>query len=169
MFGFFSRKPKTTLPVHVGGQADADFDARTDDAYARGMKSVKQGEWGEAAAAKSLEGKGWTIRGRGVRPVAGDARCELDLIAETPEGTLVFVEVKTHKKRSPYATRLAGIDRRKKQNLLRACASWLMKNHWHASFRFDVVEVYGSRENGSPDAVDHLENVPLFPPKWRFW
>ncbi|MCQ2388685.1 MAG: YraN family protein [Kiritimatiellae bacterium] len=142
---------------------------RAGDAHARGMKSVAQGKWGEAAAARFLAEKGWAIRGRNARPVAGDARCELDLIAETPEGTLVFVEVKTHAERSAYASRLAGVDRRKKKNLLRACASWLMKNRWHGAFRFDVVEVYGVCEDGAPDAVDHLENVPLFPPKWRFW
>ena len=58
---------------------------------------------------------------------------------------------------------------RKKNVLLRACANWLMWKKWHGNFRFDVIEVFGRRTSPRPPEIDHFENVPLFPPKWRFW
>ena len=83
--------------------------------------------------------------------------------------SLAFVEVKTHKAHSPRASRLWRIDKRKKNVLLRACSSWIMHERWHGNFRFDVVQVYGEPEGAHPPEIDHIENVPLFPPKWRFW
>ena len=132
-----------------------------------GRRNREEGAWGESTAADFLVAKGWRIVARNARPCARDRRCEIDIIAEPGEpGKVVFVEVKTHA--GPTAAgRLAGVDARKKQNLLRACASWFMRNDWHGDFRFDVVEVYGAQ--GEVAAIDHIENVPLFPPKWRFW
>ena len=80
---------------------------------------------------------------------------------------VVFVEVKTHRWHSAFAGRLWAVGRRKKRNVLRACANWLIRRKWHGNFRFDVIEVYGE-EGGVPE-IDHIENVPLFPPHWRFW
>ena len=132
-----------------------------------GRRNREEGAWGESTAADFLVAKGWRIVARNARPCARDRRCEIDIIAEPGEpGKVVFVEVKTHAGPT-VAGRLAGVDARKKQNLLRACASWVMRNHWHGDFRFDVVEVYGAQ--GEVAAIDHIENVPLFPPKWRFW
>jgi len=133
----------------------------------RGFLNRELGTWGECAAAEFLSAKGWRIVGRNVRPCPRDRRCEIDIVAEPSEaGKVVFVEVKTHEEVST-AGRLAGVDARKKQNLLRACANWVMRNRWHGDFRFDVVEVYGVE--GEVPVIDHIENVPLFPPKWRFW
>ena len=132
-----------------------------------GRRNREEGAWGESTAADFLAAKGWRIVARNARPCARDRRCEIDIIAEPGEpGKVVFVEVKTHAGPT-VAGRLAGVDARKKQNLLRACASWVMRNRWHGDFRFDVVEVYGAQ--GEVAAIDHIENVPLFPPKWRFW
>jgi len=138
------------------------------DAQSRAENIRIRGEWGESVAAEHLKGRGWRIIGRRVRPCARDRRCEIDIIARTRHGGVVFVEVKTHRTRSPYATRLWRVDRRKKENLLRACASWIMLRKWHGNFRFDVIEIFGSPESGAPE-IDHIENVPLFPSKWRFW
>ena len=131
---------------------------------------AEQGRWGEDTAAAFLEAKGWKIVGRNVRPCPQDQRCEIDLIAKSRDGaTVVFVEVKTHAQRTEWHNRLSGVDRRKKKNLLRACANWVTRNRWHGGFRFDVVEVWGSRESEAPPEIDHVENVPLFGPNWRFW
>ncbi len=128
----------------------------------------ERGEWGENVAAGHLKAGGWRILERNARPVAGDRRCEIDIVAYLKEDDLVaFVEVKTHLARNDAAPRLWSVDRRKKTVLLRACAAWLRRNHWHGNFRFDVIEVYG--REGGPVEVDHIERVPLFPPKWRFW
>ena len=142
---------------------------RPTEAVARGRCSVEQGRWGEEVAAAYLRRLGWAILERNARPCRRDARCEIDIIARLRDGGIVFVEVKTHAGRSEYASRLWRVDRRKKGNLLRACANWIMRNRWHGNFRFDVIEVYGSRAGPVLPEIDHIENVPLFGGNWRFW
>lgn len=130
----------------------------------------EQGRWGETVAADHLRRLGWRIVERNVRPCRRDRRCELDLVAYEPKARqVVFVEVKTHARHSAHATRLWAVDARKKRNILRASASWLMRRHWHGNFRFDVIEVYGMKGGEAPPEVDHIPNVRLFPPNWRFW
>ena len=132
--------------------------------------SVRRGTWGENVAAAHLRRIGWRIVGRNVRPCKSDRRCELDIVAYVPgERQVVFVEVKTHRRHSPYASRLWAIDRRKRSNLLRASANWLMSRKWHGNCRFDVIEVYGDEAGETPPEIDHIMNVKLFPPNWRFW
>ena len=132
--------------------------------------SVQRGCWGEDVAAAHLQRMGWRIIGRNVRPCRRDRRCELDIVAYVPaERQIVFVEVKTHKRHSSYAGRLWAIDRRKKSNLLRASANWLMGHKWHGNCRFDVIEIYGEQDGNIPPEIDHIMNVKLFPPNWRFW
>ena len=133
-------------------------------------KSVRRGCWGENVAAEHLRRKGWRIVERNSRPCRRDRRCELDIVAYVPsERQVVFVEVKTHRRHSPYASRLWAVDRRKQANLLRASANWLMARKWHGNFRFDVIEVYGDETGNAPPEIDHIANVKLFPPNWRFW
>ena len=133
-------------------------------------KSVRRGCWGENVAAEHLRRKGWRIVGRNVRPCRRDQRCELDIVAYIPsERQIVFVEVKTHLRHSPYASRLWAVDRRKRANILRASANWLMTRKWHGNYRFDVIEVYGEEAGNMPPEIDHIANVKLFPPNWRFW
>ena len=135
-----------------------------------GHENAITGSWGEDVAVRFLVNRGWKIIGRRVRPCRRDRRCEIDVIAHLPDRqTVVFVEVKTHATRSPRASFLWGVNRRKKNALLRACSNWLMWEKWHGNFRFDVIEVFGRRISPCPPEIDHFENVPLFPPKWRFW
>ena len=142
---------------------------RRDDS-APGWRSVAQGEWGEDVAAGHLAGIGWSILGRRVRPCRRDRRCEIDIVAFDPIAKrIVFVEVKTHAAHSRHATRVWGVDRRKKRVLLRACATWIKRRKWHGNFQFDVVEVYGSHDSAAPPTIDHVENVRLFGDNWRFW
>ena len=136
---------------------------------ARGQKSVLQGAWGEAVVAAYFRLRGYRLIGRNVHPCPRDLRCEIDLIVQDPERCIIFVEVKTHVRKSDWDNRLVRVNRRKKRVLLRACANWLMRSRWHGKFRFDVVEVYGSYAGLVLPEIDHIENVPLFPPKWRFW
>lgn len=135
----------------------------------QGRSNAVQGAWGEAVTAAFLCAKGWRELGRNVRPCTKDLRCEIDLIMKDPENRVVFVEVKTHARHSSREGRLARITREKKRILLRACANWVMRHHWHGNFRFDVVQVYGSYDGAVLPEIDHIENVPLFPPNWRFW
>lgn len=135
----------------------------------RGELSSARGRWGETVAAAYLRGRGWKVLERNARPCRTDRRCEIDLVLGSRDGrSVVFVEVKTHARHSARAGRLWCVDRRKKNVLLRACTNWILRRKWHGNFRFDVVEVYGVPGDVPPE-IDHIENVPLFPSRWRFW
>lgn len=137
---------------------------------AQGEANVRTGQWGERLAENYFRRRGWITIGRNIRPCASDQRCEIDLIVQSRDHrSIVFVEVKTHSRHSSRANRLWSIDRRKKNLLLRACTNWILRRKWHGNFRFDVIEVYGSPSQATAPEIDHIENVPLFPPKWRFW
>ena len=151
------------LEARLGGESATP-------AAAPSPTQAEQGRWGEDMAAAFLASKGWKVVERNARPCSKDRRCEIDIVVKSKDGgTVVFVEVKTHAHRNRLHGRLAGIDMRKKRILLRACANWITRNHWHGAFRFDVVEVWGSKNDGAPPEIDHIENVPLFGANWRFW
>lgn len=136
----------------------------------RGAENAKRGQWGEAVAEAFLRRRGWILVERNARPCTGDQRCEIDLIVRSRDRmTIVFVEVKTHLGKSNRAGRLWRINQRKRNILLRACTNWILKNKWHGNFRFDVVQVYGDHGGVDAPEIDHVENVQLFPSKWRFW
>lgn len=129
--------------------------------------SVRHGEWGEDVATEFLRRAGYEIIERNSRPVKRDQRLDIDIVAyDLRNNSVVFVEVKQHAKHSPFEKRLRSVDRRKKNNLLRACSAWRWKNSWRGSFRFDVVEVFGSP--GEKSEVDHIPHVELFTDKGRF-
>ena len=128
----------------------------------------RNGAWGEEVAASYLRRHGFEIIDRNSRPAERDRRLEIDIVAwERSSDTMVFVEVKQHRRLSPYASRLRSIDRRKKQNMRRVCNAWNRANRWGGAYRFDVVEVYGEPGGGIP-LVDHIANVELFPARGRF-
>lgn len=124
---------------------------------------VMHGRWGENLAAQWLERRGYAIRERNSRPCFRDARLEIDIVAhDSVRDVLVFVEVKQHAKRGESHARLQSIDSRKKTLLRRACRSWLRRKRWSGSYRFDVIEVYGTPESGEKPVIDHIERVRLF-------
>jgi len=128
---------------------------------------VERGAWGEDVAAEFLRRNGYEIVARNERPVAADERLEIDIVAfDRRSDAMVFVEVKQHAKRTCYQRRLRSVDRRKRQNLRRACNAWRRVNRWHGGFRFDVIEVYGTP--GSRAVIDHVIHVPLFARPERF-
>ena len=129
---------------------------------------VLRGRWGEDVAARWLERGGYTIEERNSRPCSGDARLEIDIVArDSVRDIVVFVEVKQHARRDESHTRLQSIDSRKKTLLRRACLSWLARRRWRGSYRFDVIEIYGTPDGGKPE-IDHVERVRLFNGNSRF-
>ena len=129
---------------------------------------VLHGEWGENEAVAYLRRHGYEIVERNSRPVERDERLEIDLVAwDRRNDAMVFAEVKQHAKPSPYSRRLRSVDKRKRENLRRACNAWRRVNRWHGAFRFDVIEVYGVPEGGRP-VIDHIEKVDLFAKRGRF-
>ena len=133
-----------------------------------GNVGAVHGAWGEDVAAEYLRRGGFEIVERNTRPVERDSRLEIDLVAwDRKADTMVFVEVKQHATLSPYARRLRSVDRRKRENLRRACNAWRRTNKWHGAYRFDVIEIYGTPEGGRP-VIDHIEHVELFARRGRF-
>jgi putative endonuclease len=135
------RKRKTALPEHL-----------------------RVGLWGEAQAERFLRQRGWRILGRRVRI----GRDELDLVARQDQ-TLVFIEVKTRRSED-FGRPCAAVDRGKRHSLSRAAVRYLKKLSARPSFfRFDVVEVIGTPEQGPP-RIRHIENAFTLGPRYRiFW
>ena len=129
---------------------------------------VTRGAWGEDVAADFLRRRGYLIVDSNACPVEKDRRLEIDLVAwDEATDTMVFVEVKQHATLTPYGRRLRSVDRSKRVNLRRACNAWRRVNKWRGSFRFDVIEIYGTPEGGRP-VIDHIEKVNLFAKPNRF-
>lgn len=130
---------------------------------------VEHGRWGEDVAVDFLRLRGYVILERNVRPCSADGRLEIDIIAYAREiDVIVFVEVKQHASHSDYARRLRAIDRHKRALLRRACRTWLLLNRWAGSYRFDVIEVYGTPEMRSQPEIDHIERVDIFAGREKF-
>lgn len=130
--------------------------------------SVRHGAWGEDVAVRFLRSNGYEILDRNPCPVKNDRRLEIDIVAfDNKADSIVFVEVKQHATISPYARRLRSVNRRKKENLRRACNAWRRVNKWFGSYRFDVIEIYGRPEEGAP-IIDHIDHVELFVRRDRF-
>ena len=129
---------------------------------------VAHGQWGEDVAVEFLRRGGFEIIDLNPRPVKADQRLEIDIVAwDRRADEMVFVEVKQHTAPSAYAKRLRSVDRRKRQNLRRACNAWRRVNKWHGAYRFDVIEIYGVPDGGRP-VIDHIDHVNLFVKKERF-
>ena len=127
---------------------------------ARKTKRQETGEWGEDIAVRQLRKEGYAIAGRRVRP---DARNdEIDIIARK-DGLLVFVEVKTRKDER-FGRPALAVDRRKRQALCRGASAFIRRAHYPSLiYRFDIVEVVGSRESPDPPVVRHIEDAFRFP------
>lgn len=119
-------------------------------------ENAKTGIWGENVAAEFLEQHGYRVVARRVRV----RRDEIDIIAthKTKRGTeLVFVEVKTRASDS-YGGGLAALNTRKRHALCRAAAQYLRK-HPPVPFRFDLIEVVGTRASETLPRVRHHQHV----------
>ncbi len=124
-------------------------------------RSAAVGTWGEEQAATYLKTQGYEVLGRNVRPTRHD---EIDLIVRKGE-ILVFVEVKT-RRREDFGRPLRAVDKDKRHALNRAAAAYLRKtNYPNLFYRFDVIEVLGQPEEGTP-VIRHLDNA--FPFERRF-
>ncbi len=110
------------------------------------------GRFGEDTAARHLSQCGMEILDRNWRCAAG----EIDIVAR--DGSyLVFCEVKT-RSGDRYGTPAQAVVPAKAARIRRLALAWL-RDHEHAStaLRFDVVEVYRTRN--SPLRVEHLRGA----------
>jgi putative endonuclease len=121
-------------------------------------KRQSLGKWGEALAAETLEGQGYTLLERNTRTPYS----ELDLVMRQGQVT-VFVEVKTRRTQSygdtpAYGLPEESITRRKQEHLLHAAQAYLQSHpQLSGDWRVDVVAI--RRAPGSQPEVVHFENV----------
>lgn len=111
--------------------------------------STKQiGDAGETFAADFFVRAGYSILERNYRIRTG----EIDIVARSPDGTVVFVEVRSRKNRA-HGAGMETINVRKKRRLFQAALHYLTyRIGVETDYRFD----YASIDNGQ---VAHFENV----------
>ena len=115
--------------------------------------SAEVGRDGESVAAGYLERLGYRIRERNFRCPHG----EIDLVASNEE-YLVFVEVKTRAKETPYHPTLAMTEQKKQR--VRLLGEYYCAQHPEPlQPRFDVVAVTLRRRKGSEPRVEHYINA----------
>ncbi len=121
------------------------------------------GQRGEAAAAKFLKKKGYTILARSDRGRLG----EIDLVAVDGR-TLVFVEVKT--RRSHDAGHPAdAVDEDKQRRLTRLALTYLTRHELlECAARFDVVAITWPDDEHKP-TIDHFPNAFEAVGQWQMF
>lgn len=109
--------------------------------------------WGEKRAQKLLKQQGCTILARNYSCKTG----ELDLVVADPDGTIVFVEVKTRSGQD-FAPPEDSVTASKKQRLSRA-ARYFLKTHniENRPCRFDVVAI--TLDQQCREIVKHYKNA----------
>jgi putative endonuclease len=108
-----------------------------------------KGRLGEDKAAEHLLGLGYSIITRNYQTKQG----EIDIIAQDPAGTLVFVEVKAAFRGS--GNPLFRITRGKQRTIITLAKRWMYEHKMTGrACRFDVIGI----QNGK---IDHLRNAYL--------
>lgn len=112
-----------------------------------------QGRQGESEAVSFLENKGYRI----IRRNFGKRGGEIDVIAEDPEKTLVFVEVKTAFQMH-FGDPAFWVSKKKQRTIGKIAEIYLAEeNLQDRKCRFDVVTVI--MKKGQRPAVNHFENA----------
>ncbi len=134
-------------------------DAETAD---RQENHIEAGRKGENAALAHLLSRGYVLLDRNWR----FGRGELDLVMESPEGDLVFVEVKTRRQRLA-GDPLEWITPRKQAQIRRVAHGYcLRRGIGDRPMRFDAVSV----DLATPDGAPRVTHVPkAFIPEGTWW
>lgn len=113
------------------------------------MDNQSLGKYGEDAATKLVEEKGYIILERNYRALG----TEIDIIAMN-RGILVFIEVKTRTSRK-YGNAYEAVNSFKMKNIINTSLSYIMKNNLESSqVRYDIIEVYVNE-----NLINHIENA----------
>jgi len=109
-----------------------------------GMESTKQlGDAAESAALRHLQAHGLRLLERNYR-TPGRGGGEIDLIMRTPDGTLVFVEVRSRKSAS-HGGAGASVTALKQRRIVFAARHYLLRLRTPPPCRFDVVVLEPAR------------------------
>jgi len=112
------------------------------------MNTHEKGRLGESEAVEYLLSKGYAIEQRNYRTKHG----EIDIVAKSPEGVFVFVEVKSAKNRS-CGNPLYRITPAKQKTLVRLAQRYMYERKLFSQpCRMDVISVFMGK-------IDHIPNA----------
>lgn len=114
------------------------------------MNKHEVGNKYEDIAASYLMRRGYRILKRNFRIRSG----EIDIIAESPEGILVYCEVK-YRQDSSFGTPFEAVGYAKRRRICRAALWYFTMNHYDddKQCRFDVIGIYGDGR------IEHIQNA----------
>ena len=119
----------------------------------RGGRSTKaRGDAGEDEALAYLQEHGLRLLQRNYR-TPGRGGGEIDLIMQSPDGTVVFVEVR-QRSRSDFGGAAASISLRKQRRIVFAAQHYLLTWRQLPPARFDVVTIDGAAPQWLQAAFD---------------
>jgi putative endonuclease len=115
----------------------------------------QKGQEAEDRACRHLQAQGLTLVQRNYRLAGGPHRRggEIDLIMRTPDGTLVFVEVRA-RAQARQGGAAASVTLRKQRSIIRAAQHFLMRLRQCPPCRFDVVALEGEQLQWWPGAFE---------------
>ena len=126
------------------------------------MKTVDIGRLGERQAARFLRKQGLKILEQNIHV----SHNEIDIIAKDKRNrAVVFVEVKTRSVDndlySPFGTPASAVTKQKQKRTIDAARGYILsrKGLGKLDVRFDVVEVYLSKESLEVIKINHIENA----------
>ncbi|GAB7082208.1 YraN family protein [Megalodesulfovibrio paquesii] len=130
---------------------------------------LQLGREGEAAAARFLAAAGLRVLDRNWR----EGRLELDLVCEAPDGTVVFVEVRTRAD-AAHGDPAETVTLVKQRQLIKAAGAWLSAHDsWGRPCRFDVLAVRNRQEPFSithhPHAFEVADALDRGHTHWQPW
>ena len=112
------------------------------------MNTCEKGRLGEDAAVEYLLSKGYTVEQRNYRTKHG----EIDIVAKSPEGVFVFVEVKSAKSRG-CGNPLYRVTPAKQKTIIRLARRYMYERKLSSvPCRMDVISVFMGK-------IDHIRNA----------
>jgi putative endonuclease len=117
-----------------------------------GQSTKARGDAGEDEALAYLQARGLRLLQRNYR-TPGRGGGEIDLIMQTPDGTLVFVEVR-QRSRVDHGGAGASIGHHKQRRIVLAAQHYLLQWRRLPPVRFDVVMIEAAGPQWLPAAFD---------------
>lgn len=119
------------------------------------MANVSAGAAGEILAARHLMDKGYRLLSTNYRSRFG----EVDIIAESQDGYLIFAEVKTRGENAYFEPREA-VTAGKQRKIIKAALGYLTQHPTDLQPRFDVIEVFSDPKSPmKAKEINHIENA----------
>ncbi|TNE54886.1 MAG: YraN family protein [Bacteroidetes bacterium] len=116
------------------------------------MHHLDTGKLGEQFALEYLKKKEYTILRQNFRAGKG----EIDLIVRSPEGCLVFVEVKT-RSLDGFGGPEEAVGRKKQDMISRTAGAFMVQSGYDGEIRFDLIAVL--LQHGNLKQLRHAEDA----------